>query len=152
MNREEFEIIKGFGQRKWDYDKMENYLKENKFFRGIWADEIGLHPEDDFDRLIFNPYYMQLFQHGYAAGKTEQQKIIDELNLKLATKDDMITALNLTIDTLKAENPDVPCPAIHQDKFGYNCAICGTKCTVPLTKAQEYRISELEAEIERLHK
>lgn len=82
----------------------------------------------------------------------EQQKKIDDLNLKLAIKDDMITALNLTIDTLKALNPDVPCPAIHQDKYGYNCAICGIKGTVPLTKAQEYRISELEAEIERLHK
>ena len=40
-----------------------------------------------------------------------QQKIIDDLQLKLAIKDDMITALNLTTDALKKSNPDVPCPA-----------------------------------------
>lgn len=86
------------------------------------------------------------------------QKIIDELNRKLAIKNDMITALNLTIDTLKALNPDVPCPVCGGSGYDKNedfkdalgkCGYC-TNGTVPLTKAQEYRIKELEAEIERL--
>lgn len=65
---------------------------------------------------------------------------------------EMWQAQQKKIDALKALNPDVPCPAIHLCVVGYVCSLCGTSGTVPLTKAQEYRIKELEVEIKRLRK
>ena len=92
----------------------------------------------------------------------EQQKKIDDLQLKLAIKNDMITALNLTIDELKSLNPDVPCPmcggegtlpldcSSEYDENFCDCGYCKSSGTVPLTKAQEYRIEQLEATINRM--
>lgn len=60
------------------------------------------------------------------------------------------------IDTLGAENPQVMCPTYRGEKHGFTddgwtaCNCCNETGKVPLTKAQEYRIKELEAEIERL--
>ena len=62
------------------------------------------------------------------------------------------------IDELKADNPDVPCPA-GCDEDGQLwlwdgrhciCPVCKGKTTVPLTKAQEYRIKKLEREMAKL--
>ena len=80
----------------------------------------------------------------FAKGITE---IINELApIKTDEKKDLIASYMLVydsqqkkIDALKALNPEVPCPAIHQCKFGYDCSLCGTSGTVPLTKAQETR-------------
>lgn len=87
----------------------------------------------------------------------QQQKKIDDLQLKLAIKNDMITALNLTIDELKSLNPDVPCPVCgggidkaYKDDKKACCLFCNYTGTVPLTKAQEYRIRELEREMAKL--
>ena len=55
------------------------------------------------------------------------------------------------IDERKALNPDVQCPVCEGKRviFNLRCGFCKDG-RVPLTKAQEYRIKELEAEIERL--
>lgn len=97
-------------------------------------------------------YYPFWISIAYEAWQ-HQQKKIDDLQLKLAIKNDMITALNLTIDELKSLNPDVPCPVCGGKGGWYNetaipeyvpCYLCNGKGTVPLTRAQEYRIRELE--------
>ena len=44
--------------------------------------------------------WTNLMKSCFMDGVKYQQKIIDDLQLKLAIKDDMITALNLTIDEL----------------------------------------------------
>ncbi len=62
------------------------------------------------------------------------------------------------IDALKAQNPDVPCPACggsgnsdeHDRCFPpnyYVCETCNHTGKVPLTKALEYRIRELEEKL-----
>jgi len=64
------------------------------------------------------------------------------------------------IDALKALNPDVPCPVCggngareytgNLDILGVACGYCDATGKVPLTKAQEYRIKQLEATINRM--
>lgn len=70
------------------------------------------------------------------------------------------------IDELKAENPDAPCPVCGGRGRTYECfpeneqeldtpTVPCYNCNngrLPLTKAQEYRIRELETEIKRLDK
>jgi hypothetical protein len=60
------------------------------------------------------------------------------------------------IDALEAENPQVPCPACESNYAELGCwdlcAYCEGECTISTVKAQEYRIKELEAEIDRLKK
>ena len=65
----------------------------------------------------------------------------------------------IKIDALKALNPDVPCPVCGNQETitvnavdgvykGQYCSFCKHTGTVPLTKAQEYRIKELEQKVE----
>lgn len=61
------------------------------------------------------------------------------------------------IDALKALNPDVPCPVCgggidkaYKDDKKACCLFCNYTGTVPLTKAQEYRIKKLEREMAKL--
>ena len=62
------------------------------------------------------------------------------------------------IDELREENPDVPCPACggsgectcDNPRYNLDCDYCDASGKVPLTKALEYRIKELETEIAKL--
>lgn len=63
------------------------------------------------------------------------------------------------IGTLKALNPNVPCPvcggkgydtSMSYEGYAVECSYCLHTGTVPLTKAQEYRIEQLEATINRM--
>lgn len=70
------------------------------------------------------------------------------------------------IDELKPQDPDVPCPVCEGRGRTYECypeneqeldtpTVPCYNCNngrLPLTKAQEYKIRELEAEIERMRK
>jgi DnaJ-class molecular chaperone len=92
----------------------------------------------------------------------EQQKKIDELKMEL--EDTALRKLSAEqhIDAFKALNPNVPCPMCegngareytgNLDILGVACGTCNATGTVALTKAQEYRIKELETELEGLRK
>ena len=115
---------------------------------------------EEFEKWVGNTSWTPYQKSIMFLAWQEQQKIIDDLQLKLAIKNDMITALNLTTDELKKLNPDVPCPVCggngareytgNLDILGVACGYCDATGKVPLTKAQEYKIKELETEINRM--
>ena len=142
-DREKFE--------KWYANKYDLNKEKQKIIFAQKAD-------GEYDFLSVKEHYI-----AWQEATKRQQKKIDDLKLQLAIKDDVITGLNLTIDHLSAENkqlntenPDVPCPACGSKGYDENedfddnlsaCAYCNHTGTVPLTKALEYRIKELEEKL-----
>lgn len=130
MNREEFKTLFLILYKKWE--KWGKYTTAYGVGWYIWQ----------YQQKIINELKAENFAMSAMICKHSDKRIIDE-NYD-STKD--------YCDILQAENPDVPCPA-GCDEDGQLwfwdgrhciCPVCKGKTTIPLTKAQEYRIKELE--------
>ena len=109
--------------------------------------------------------------------REEFEEVCDSLPVKITNNEKAVaqyiwTTQQEKIDKLEAENPQVMCPAcgkkyVSPKPFDCGCPACSkavreweqkNKCeycnntkTVPLTKAQEYQIKELELQLEEIH-
>lgn len=126
---------------------------------------------EEFEKWVGNtswtPYQKSIMFLAWQEAVTRQQKKIEELeednrflSEKALAMNDLLLNTRLEIKKLKALNPDVECPACENQILSSEtkkgvvqieiCEYCNHTGTVPLTKAQEYRIEQLEATINRM--
>lgn len=111
----------------------------------------GMNSREDFDKwyprawLDYGGDIHAITLKAWQEATERQQKIIDELKNDLEDCTIKKLSTEQEIERLKIKNPDVICPECgNPDDKQMICTFCHDKGTVPITKAQEYRIKELE--------
>ena len=126
-------------------------IDKDDYCNGSW--QVNMSERKEFEK-VFKSYYPQTGD--FYLGMDENGNYHD-VDTRVAFN--IYQLQQKKIDALKALNPDVQCPARGCNGTGYIstqlgpivCGTCDEKGTVPLAKAQEYRIKELE-ELLQLHR